>query len=310
MESHKKVVFIVGATATGKNKLALELCQKTGGCLINADSVQFYKDLIVGSASPSEDEKKLVPHYLYNTVDYPLEMTAGEFVRQFYKTVENHSFHYWPVYVVGGTGFYIQALEKGMFNVPEIDHSLKELIEHEIKTEGTEKAYKELISFDPDTKIHVNDAYRIGRALEVKRQFGLKMSELADKFKDQNKNALKFSSMKLGTTISDKVKHKEIISKRTQVMLSDGLIEETQQQLKAGRSLWAPLGSVGYKETVNYIESGCNDESLLIDQINLSTVQLVKKQKTWFKRDVDIDWVEEAKLTEAGLDKVKLFLNK
>lgn len=285
----KKVIFVVGPTAAGKSKLALNLAQKFGGSIINCDSVQFYDRLIVGSASPSIEEKNSVPHYLYNYISPPQEMTAGEFQREFYRLIEQTPELKFPLWITGGTGFYIQALEKGMFNIPEIDPMLKNEIENEIAEFGNEKAYQELIAFDPESKIHINDAYRIGRALEVKRQFGIKLSEISQLDQNANKNQLPFPYIKIGAAIEDKETHRNLVITRTEQMVKQGMIEETQSLIADGFEHWAPLGSVGYKECVRFVKNEITHEALVSEIIN-STMKLIKKQKTWFKRDSDIIW--------------------
>lgn len=288
-----KAIIVLGATATGKSSLALEIALKTNGVIINCDSVQFYEPLRIGSASPTEDDLAKAPHYLYSYVKPPVEMTAGDFLREFHKLIEDEKFKQdnvgRPLIIVGGTGFYIQALEKGMFNVPQIDPELKIQIEHEILIEGNEKAYQELIEFDPETKIHVNDGYRIGRALELKRAFNLKMSDIQKQAQMDTKFKLPYPYIKIGTDL-DKEQLFENIRRRTETMLKQGLIAETQSMIDKGFAEWAPLNSVGYFEVKEFLQGRIAKDELE-PLINRSTQQLTKKQKTWFKRDAEIHWV-------------------
>ena len=285
----KKVIFVLGATATGKSNVAIHLAKTFGGSIVNCDSVQFYNDLYIGSAAPSPEDKAQAPHYLYNCINAPEEFTAGEFVRAFYKLLEENKDIQFPLIVTGGTGFYIQALEKGMYDVPQIDPELKKQIEDDISKNGAEAYYQELIAFDPETKIHFNDHYRIGRAIEVKRQFGLKMTELAEQ--KENKNSLQFPYLKIGLNFESKEDHRNQVIKRTQKMLKEGLIGETQKVLDRGFTDWAPMNSVGYLETKKYLQ-GELPESELEPLIVQSTMQLIKKQKNWFKRDDLTKWFE------------------
>ncbi|MBC7754880.1 MAG: tRNA (adenosine(37)-N6)-dimethylallyltransferase MiaA [Moraxellaceae bacterium] len=289
-----KAIFIVGPTATGKSHLALTLAKKFNGCIINCDSIQFYNKLKIGSAAPDQAEMNQVPHYLYSYVNPPQEMTAGQFLRDFHDLIENNKDLKSPLIIVGGTGFYVQALEKGMFNVPEINRELKIQIEAEIKEYGNEKAFKELIEFDPETKIHINDAYRIGRALEVKRAFNLKMSELKMQAllneDTDNKFKLPFPFIKIGIDLDREIL-KQNIASRTKMMLKNGLIDEVKSLIDEGHADWAPLSSVGYFEVKEFL-AGRIDKVDLEDQINLSTRQLTKKQRTWFKRDLEISWLK------------------
>jgi tRNA dimethylallyltransferase len=284
---NKKIIFVVGSTASGKSQLALELAQTYGGSIINCDSIQFYEKLVIGSAAPTAAEKLSVPHYLYNYCQAPTEMTAGEFVRDFYKLLENTELQF-PLFIVGGTGFYVQALEHGMYDIPEVNQEIKDRIESEILLLGPSQAYQELIAFDPQTKVHPNDAYRIGRALEVKRAFGQTMTELQARFESSKKFKLEIPSIKIGCWLEKDILL-ERVQKRCLKMLSDGLIEEVQDIRKSGFLNWAPLNSVGYFEVMQYLDHKLSRDELPEKMIS-STMQLIKKQKTWFKRDRAILW--------------------
>jgi tRNA dimethylallyltransferase len=307
-----KAIFVVGPTAAGKSQLAISIAQKFGGSIINCDSIQFYTHLKIGSAGPSDEDLKRAPHYLYSYVNPPTEMTAGKFLRDFHDLIETKKDLKFPLIIVGGTGFYVQALEKGMYDVPQIDPQLKQNIEAEIKEHGNEKAYKELTDFDPETKIHINDAYRIGRALEVKRAFNLKMSELKIQslLNDDAETKLKlpFPSIKIGVDVDREVL-KENIAQRTKKMLKAGFIDEVKSLINEGHADWAPVNSIGYFEIKEYL-AGRIAESDLEAMINQSTRQLTKKQKNWFKRDPDTKWVNLQSETAVAeiMDTIALFL--
>jgi tRNA dimethylallyltransferase len=303
----QKIIFVVGSTASGKSQWALNLAEKYNGSIINIDSIQFYKGLVIGSAAPTEAEKRQVPHYLYNYVDAPSEMTAGEFLRDFYKLLKTTELKY-PLFVVGGTGFYVQALEKGMYNIPEVPIQVKQDVEVLINEQGAELAYKELIEFDPQSLIHKNDAYRIGRALEVKRAFGQTMTELSAEFENNKKLNLKNPFIKIGKFL-DKETLLNHVSLRTERMLNDGIIDEVQVCLQLGFKNWAPLQSVGYFEVLNYLQKNTHRQNLSAD-IKQSTMKLIKKQKTWFKRDHTILWSVGDRQNEKQIEqKIDLFLN-
>ncbi len=312
LSKNQKIIFVIGSTASGKSQWAMSLAEQFDGSILNIDSVQFYEGLVIGSAAPTQAEKSEIPHYMYNYVQAPTEMTAGQFLRDFYKLIDCENFNSkkikFPLFVVGGTGFYIQALEKGMFNVPEISVDLKLQIENEIKEFGNEKAYQELIAFDPKTQIHVNDAYRIGRALEIKRAFGQTMTQLQSEFENSKKMDLKIPFIKIGKFLDKDVLFKNVTA-RTQKMIKDGIITEVEHFIRLGHADWAPLRSVGYFEVLKYLNSEISKENLPAEIIQ-STMQLIKKQKTWFKRDQTVLWSTANGLIENEIEqKIDLFLN-
>ncbi len=282
-----KCVFVLGPTASGKSAWAVEQAQKYNGSVVNIDSVQFYEGLIVGAAAPTEEEKQRAPHYLYSYVQAPQEMTAGGYITDFYKMFEEQKPKF-PLFITGGTGFYIQALEKGMFDVVPVPEHVREALEAELKAQGAEVLHAELIKHDPDSKIHMNDHYRLVRALEIIRHTGKKPSDLLAR--EQNKNALPFDSIKIGFDF-EKPEFENRVRLRTEKMVSGGLIDETKYFLENGFENWAPLSSVGYKECVQWLKTTPNPTiEELKAAVHQSTMQLIKKQKTWFKRDTTILW--------------------
>lgn len=285
-DSQKKCVFVLGPTASGKSAWALEQAQRTGGSVVNIDSVQFYSGLLIGSAAPTEDEKRQVPHYLYSYVQAPVEMTAALFLQDFYELLKRPDLAF-PLYIVGGTGFYIQALEKGMFNIEPVPPEVRSLIEAELQQSGAEPLYAELKKHDPDSKIHINDHFRLVRALEIIRHTGAIPSRLKEQ-PENNKNGLTLPSIKVGFDF-DKAVYLDRVQSRTEKMIRDGIVDEVRNFCDRGFAEWAPLQSVGYREAMQFLQQ---NQSLqwLQENIVTSTMQLIKKQKTWFKRDQTILW--------------------
>lgn len=290
-------IFVLGPTASGKSQWALEQATRTGGSVVNIDSVQFYKGLIVGSAAPSESEKSQVPHYLYSYVEAPQEMTAGVYLRDFYSMLDEKKPKF-PLFITGGTGFYIQALEKGMYDIEPVPEAVRCEIEKELRDKGAEALHRELLARDSNSKIHINDHFRLVRALEIIRHTGKTPTELSSEL-EKNKKILPFKSIKIGFDFN-KAEYEKRVRKRTEKMLSEGIIEETERFLQRGFSDWAPLQSVGYRETVQFLKQTENGTKItnkieLCDEICQSTMKLIKKQKTWFKRDEAILWSNHAR---------------
>jgi tRNA dimethylallyltransferase len=296
-------IFVLGPTASGKSQWALEQAIRYGGSVVNIDSVQFYKDLLVGSAAPGETEKKQAPHYLYSYVAAPNEMTAGIYLRDFYAMLEAQNPKF-PLFITGGTGFYIQALEKGMFDIEPVPENIRREIESELQLRGARELHRELLARDPQSKIHVNDHFRLVRALEIIRSTGKTPTELNSEI-EKNKKILPFRSLKIGFDF-EKSEYEKRVRHRTEKMLNAGIIEETESFLRQGFADWAPLRSVGYRETAQYLKQVFRSASPadrsthsankagLCDEICHSTMKLIKKQKTWFKRDGAILWSNHA----------------
>ncbi len=288
--STKKVIFVVGPTAGGKSAEALKHAQTFGGSIVNVDSVQFYKGLEIGSAAPTAAEKELVPHHLYSYVNAPEEMTAGKYVENFYQLLENADLKF-PLFIVGGTGFYIQALEKGLFDIEPIPKQIRSELEAELEARGAEALFTELHAKDPQTKIHPNDHYRLVRALEILRHTSKIPSQMKSE-QDYKKNIFPFPFLKVGYSF-EKDEFLMRVQKRSANIIRLGLIAEAEHFMLQNQEHWAPLSSVGYKEAVQYLREK-KTKDWLQENVVVSTMQLIKKQKTWFKRDPSILWSDQS----------------
>lgn len=287
--------FIVGPTAVGKSSLALKLALKTSACIVNADSVQLYKDLEIGSAAPLLSEKKQVDHFLYQVVPSGEEWTASAYEEEAWKVI-SRELKTRPVVVVGGSGFYFRALEEGMGDSPNESDEVKELLLKRLEDKGAGALYEELQQVDPVAakKIHENDHYRLLRALGYYLTYKSPFSEDQKLIK---KRQWPGPLLKVGLTASQGVL-KEKIFQRTTEMIAQGLIEEVQGLLGRGLREWRPLQSVGYLESVAFLD-GKLKESELVGEITRKTLALAKKQKTWFKRDKGVTWFEMEKNDQA-----------
>lgn len=288
---NKPIIFVVGTTATGKSEWALKLAQEFKGVIVNCDSVQLYKKLDIGSAKPSLAEQALVPHYLLDYISPPEEMTAGNYARDFFACLEKIP-EGKPVFVVGGTGFYFMAIEKGMYPVTKVSPELKKQVEDEIAAlGGPEKLHQELTKTDPEyaAKIHLSDHYRIGRAIELIRSQGKSVTQIQKEFAEAREE-FPYPLLKLGPTWDREVLRARI-RQRCQQMLDRGLIAEVKQLLDEGLEGWAPMSSVGYKEVVQMLR-GELKEAELLEALSINTAQLAKRQRTWFQRDKEIHWFE------------------
>lgn len=288
------VAFILGPTASGKTNLAIQAAKKLGGEIINADSIQVYRSLDIGSAKPTKEELAMVPHHLIGHLREGSSYTAGEFRRDVLNVIEKRSkAGVNKFYIVGGSGFYIKALINGLYQIPDVP----EEIQNQVKSEDIKDLYEELKKVDPVAaeKISANDSYRIMRAVEVFRATGEPFSSFKDKFKEtDDKFPHKFIKIGLRT---EKEKLRERVVARTHKMLQEGLIAEVKILLSNGLQDWDALASVGYKETVMFLNAQLTEDQLP-QEIVKNTMALIKRQMTWFKKDQDMTWFDVFDPTE------------
>jgi len=291
------VVFVVGPTATGKSQVALQAARAWGGTIVNADSVQVYRSVDIGTAKPSPSDFASAKHVLFSFVEEGRTYTAGEYRRDaLFEIVEANPSC--PVFfVVGGSGFYIRALEKGMYEAPEVRPETRARVDADEQKQGLPKLFEELRMRDPKTaeNISANDRYRIRRALEINREIQGEQpdskqgtwSDLRESFAASNQES-PFQAVKLGIT-RDRNELRHIVRERTQNMLKLGLIEEVKELMGRGLQNWAPMQSVGYRETQAYL-AGAINKDVLLESIVTSTMQLAKRQMTWFRGDESVRW--------------------
>lgn len=320
-----KVLFLTGPTACGKSGLAFEIAKalKLEGrrvAILNCDSVQVYKGLSIGSAQPSSEEMAAIPHVLYGVIEAPQELTAGEFARLFLEELANLEGRCDLVIAVGGSGFYIQSILKGMFGADKAQESVQQKIFTEIRNPGVAEAlHAELAAKDPMAakRIHVNDHYRLVRAIEIIRSGASTVTELhAEK---------KQAGLQFGYEFEQWVIEipRELLAarvkQRVERMLQNGFIQEVGKWLDNGFENWAPLNSVGYLQVKDFLLTTPSSGRaaalpMLVAKICTATMQLAKKQRTWFRRTTDYEnrvvrWSFSELNFEAAMTKVRSFID-
>lgn len=287
--SEKKVIFIVGPTASGKSSLSYKITDHFGGCVVNCDSLQVYEGLNIGTAKPSAEELSTVPNYLFSEVKKGEEFTAGKFRKRALEIIESTDH---KLYVfVGGSGFYIQALVKGMFEETPIKEEVKVQVK-KLSTElGTTGLYKLLQEKDPGyaSSIHENDTYRVGRALELILSLNKSMAQISEEF-SSSRTEMPYPHLYLGAKIDREYLRKKV-ALRLKLMMGEGFREEVEALIAEGFADWKPMSSVGYKEMKGLITGQYNEEQFE-EEVVKNTMRLAKRQMTWFKRNKDIHWLE------------------
>ena len=282
------LVFIVGPTAVGKTEFAFQMAQNTASSIINSDSIQAYKDLNIGSSKPDFLKYSDTPCFLFDIISPPNLWTAGDFRKKSLEILQQEM----PkrsVLIVGGSGFYIQALEKGMYNLKPIPSSIKKEIERLNQEKGLDFLYQELKAKDQELakKISPNDSYRIFRALCIIKNEKKSLSQIKKEFIPSK---LPWKYKKIGLSIAKESLLKKV-KERTHQMLEKGLIDEIDLLVKKNLEDWKPLQSVGYREGLLHLKGLLSKEDLF-SEIVKNTMLLAKKQKTWFQKDKDIKWYD------------------
>ena len=284
INSKKKLIVICGPTAVGKTSFSIELAQKLQSEILSADSRQFYRELKIGTAPPSELELKLVPHHFIGHLSiqdtYNVSMYEKEANNKI-NTIFNHSNN---IVVVGGSGLYINALINGIDDLPDPDDSTRSYLKSIFQNEGIESLRKLLKKLDPEYYLIVDlhNHKRLMRALEVCITSGKTYSSLRKNiFKERNYQTIWVGLERPRNELFD------IINSRTDLMINHGLVEEAHK-LISFKHLNA-LNTVGYKELFEYLENKISLNKA-IENIKTNTRRYAKRQLTWFKRIPEINW--------------------
>lgn len=281
---NKTCVVIVGPTAVGKTKVAIDIAQKFNTEIISADSRQCYKELNIGVAKPSPEELKIIKHYFINSHSIHEEVNAKVFEDYSLQKI-NDIFQLNDIAVmVGGTGLYIKVFCEGMDEVPEADDEVRDKIVSAYEENGLEWLQSEIEKHDPlfFSKGEIKNPQRMMRALEVKLSTGRSIFE----FQFKEKKERDFKIIKIGLELSREDLYQNI-NNRVEEMMKNGLLNEVKS-LYSFKELNA-LHTVGYRELFNFLEAKISlDEA--VEKIKQNTRQYAKRQMTWFKRDKEIKW--------------------
>lgn len=285
----KKCIIIAGPTASGKTSLSVELALAVNGEIINADSMQVYRGMDIGTAKPTMEERKGISHFLLDVVDPNEEFNVATYCAMALPLVSNVNSREKACLVTGGTGLYIKGLTRGLFQCPPADPAFRESLRRECSTCGTMPLYERLEQTDPESalKIHPNDRVRIIRALEIAYLTHRLPSEMIKEhnFSDTPLNALKFC------LDVDRTELYRRIDQRSLAMVEAGLADETEKLLTKGYSPdLKPMMSIGYRQMVGYLLGKLSLEEA-VRQIQRDTRRYAKRQLTWFRADTEYEWI-------------------
>lgn len=288
--SHLPIVLLAGPTGVGKTALSLKLARQLDSEIVNADSMQIYRYLDIGTAKPTAEERRLVRHHLLDIIDPDENFDAARYLEQARPVIEAlHRRRKIPL-VVGGTGLYMKVLTRGICHGAPDDPRLRQQLLEEEQQRGLACLHEELQQVDPGLaeRIHVHDRQRIIRALEVYRLTGKPLSFWHDKHRfAQNL----YPTIKIFLYRS-REKLYQRIDARVHKMLEQGFVDEVRQLLAQG---YVPqlksMQSLGYRQLVHYLR-GTYDLPTAIGQIQRDTRRYAKRQLTWFRGDPQFRWFE------------------
>ena len=288
--SNKTVIVITGPTAVGKTALSIELAEKFGTEIISADSRQFYRELTIGTAKPSEEELSRVPHHFINNISIHQEYNAGKYDQEVQVKLQQLFQKYDVVLLVGGSGMYINAVCNGFDALPEANPFIRDQIIHRFEQEGIVALQQWIAQLDPDyaSQVDINNPRRLARAIEVCLTTGKSYSELRIGSEKQRP----YNIIKLALVANRDALYQQI-NKRVDTMMQQGLLSEVESLLPY-KKLNA-LNTVGYKELIAYLEHSYSLERA-IELIKQNTRNYAKRQLTWLKRDSELIYVDRTQM--------------
>ena len=301
------LVIVLGPTAVGKSEHAIELAQRFDMEIINADSMQVYRGMDIGSAKPSPAQRNLVTHHLIDIKNPDEDFSAAQFRKEALNSIASLHRKGKQSLVVGGTGLYIRALTRGLFPAPPADHRLREKLKEQEKNNGKWYLHRELTKIDPvaASRIHPNDTFRVIRALEV---FHLTGKSISEQHQNHQFKESYFNVLKIGLT-RDRKELYDRIERRVDLMITSGLAEEVKSLLTKGYPpTIKPFQSLGYKQVLGFLQ-GETDMDEAVQLIKRNTKRYAKRQITWFKKDAEIQWVTLPQQSPKIGEAIKKFLN-
>lgn len=269
------IIVIVGPTAVGKTKMSVELAKRINGEIINADSTQVYREMNIGTAKVTEEEKEGIPHYLFDIKDVDEDYTVYDYQKDCRKCIDDIISRGKTPILVGGTGLYIKA---ALYNYEFKDEDTS----YDFSSYSDEEIYNKLKELDPDTDIHPNNRKRIERALTY-------IMNNNESISSNNKgNELLYDTLFIGLTTDRNILY-DRINRRVDVMVNQGLIDEAKYFYDKDIRTKAIMTPICYKELFDYFDNKISYEEAL-DLIRQRSRKYAKRQYTWFNHQIPVTW--------------------
>ncbi len=291
----RKILVIVGPTASGKTKYSIEVAKIINGEIISADSRQVYKNISIATAIPDEKQRSSIKHHFIEELQLEEEFNAGKFGLLGRERIEEIFKRKRIPIVVGGSGLYVKSLIDGLFDSEPVDPKIRGRLNQLLETKGKEYLYNELMRIDSESALRLKPHYfrRVIRALEVYYQTGEKISTL-----QKNIPEINFSSLQVGLGVDRNFLY-EKINNRVDEMVNRGLVSEIEVLFKKGYDYkkFNSLNTVGIKEVFQFLNKELTFEEM-ISKIKQNSRRYAKRQMTWFRKDKRIKWINISKSTK------------
>jgi len=286
LNNKKYLISIVGPTAIGKTALSIKLANYFKTEIISADSRQFFKEMSIGTAAPTEEELAAAPHHFIHHKSITEDYNVGAFEKDALKKIEELHQKHDIVIMVGGSGLYVDAVTKGLDYFPDVDPKIREQLNYTLKKEGLEALQLQLKNLDivAYNTIAIDNPHRVIRALEI----CIGTNKPYSSFLNKEKNKRPFKTITIGLTADREIIYNRI-NKRVDIMVENGLIDEVKSLIEY-KHLNA-LNTVGYKEIFNALDNTWSLD-FAISEIKKNSRRFAKRQLTWFKRNNDTLWFD------------------
>lgn len=284
--SNKYLISIVGPTAIGKTALSIKLAQHFNTEIISADSRQFFKEMQIGTAAPTQEELAAATHHFIHHKSIQENYSVGTFEKDAIAKLHDLFKKHNVVIMVGGSGLYVDAVTKGLDDFPDIDTSIRENLNKTLEEKGLEHLQQKLQNLDLESynTIAIDNPHRVIRALEICIGTGKPYASFLNKPKAKRH----FKTISIGLKAERDIIY-ERINQRVDIMMKEGLLEEVKSLLPH-KNLNA-LNTVGYKELFNYLDGEWTLD-FAISEIKKNTRRFAKRQLTWFRKNETIDWFD------------------
>lgn len=293
-----EITLILGCTGVGKSEFGLALAEALGAEILCLDSMQIYRRMNIGTAKPTAEEQRRIPHHLLDLIEPWETYSVARFVDHAEAAIRDIAARGRRVVAVGGTSLYIKALTEGLFEGPGADAEIRARLKEEARQIGKEALHARLRRVDPVAaeRIHVNDLRRVVRALEVHELTGTPISSLQTQW-DRQRTRHAFRFIGLRRTREDQNRR---TNERVRQMIQAGLVEEVRGLLSLPHPLSRTASrALGYAEILEYLAGRASLEEA-VENIKINTRQFAKSQRTWFKRFREVQWIDLAPGAEAA----------